>query len=153
MFYWMVHKYDISTKPNVLVRVLLNAPLKDDDDIYRQRKSLYCAVNEFRGTSVRCAKPSPYLAYSCINIRFFVFQSVFWLIRVLVLTPELLLLGILSLDWNFWPFLGIFSDLGIFRKVWKCVKMNYFSLFCKSYLVLFLTFIMALRLCAAPPHI
>jgi len=97
----MVHKYDISNKPNVLVRVLLNAPLKDDDDIYRQGKSLYCAVNEFRGTGVRCAKPSPYLAYSCINIRCFVFQSVFWLIRVLVLTPELLLLGILSLDWNF----------------------------------------------------
>ena len=26
------------------------------------------------------------------------------------------LLGILSLDWNFWPFLGIFGE------VWKCVK-------------------------------
>jgi len=30
--------------------VLLNAALKDDDDIQRQLKSLYCAVNKLRGT-------------------------------------------------------------------------------------------------------
>jgi len=32
-------------------------------------------------------------------------------------------------------------------------KGNYFTLFCKSYLVLFLTFIMTFRFSAAPPHI
>jgi len=34
----------------------------------------------------------------------------------------------------------------------KMCKMNYFSLFCKSYLVLILTLIMALRYYAAPPQ-
>jgi len=29
----MVYKYDIWTKPNIFVSVLLNASLKDDDDI------------------------------------------------------------------------------------------------------------------------
>jgi len=57
------------------------------------------------------------------------------------------LLGILSLDWNFWPFLGMFRDL---RKSMKMCKMNYFSLFWKSYLVLFLTFITALWFYVAP---
>jgi len=36
-----------------------------------------------------------------------------------------------------------------FRKSMKMCKINSFSLFCKSYLVLFLTFIMALRFYAA----
>jgi len=30
--------------------VLLNASLKDDDDVQRQVKSLYCAANKLRGT-------------------------------------------------------------------------------------------------------
>ena len=46
--------------------------------------------------------------------------------------------------------LTLFRD---FRKSMKMCKMNYFSLFCKSYLVLFLTFIMAFRFYAAPPQI
>jgi len=57
------------------------------------------------------------------------------LIRKLeVLQPQptvLSLLGILSLDWHFWPFSGIFGE------VWKCVKWT-LILFCKSYLVLIL---------------
>ena len=32
--------------------VLLNASLKDDDDIQRQVKSLYCALNKHRGSGV-----------------------------------------------------------------------------------------------------
>ena len=43
--------------------------------------------------------------------------------------------------------------LTLFKDFWKNMKINYFSLFCKSYLVLFLTFIMVLRFYAAPPHI
>ena len=45
------------------------------------------------------------------------------------------------------PFWGLFRD---FRKSMKMCKMNYFSLFWKSYLVLFLTFITALRFYVAP---
>jgi len=52
MFLWTVYKYDISTRPNILVSVLLNASLKDDDDIQRQVKLLYCAVNKLRGSGV-----------------------------------------------------------------------------------------------------
>jgi len=33
--------------------VLLHASLKDDDDIQRQVKSLYCAANKFGGTFVQ----------------------------------------------------------------------------------------------------
>ena len=36
------------------------------------------------------------------------------------LCPVLSLLGILSLDWKFWPFLGIW---GFFRDFWKSMKM------------------------------
>ena len=50
--------------------------------------------------------------------------------------------------------LTLFRDfLGIFGKAWKCAKRHYFSLFCKSYLVLFLSFIMVLWFYAAPPQI
>jgi len=34
--------------------VWINASLKDDDDIQRQVKSLYCAANELRGTFDQC---------------------------------------------------------------------------------------------------
>jgi len=48
------------------------------------------------------------------------------------------LLEILPLDWNFWPFLEIFRD---FQKSLRMFEMNYFSCFCKSFLVLFLRII------------
>jgi len=84
-----------------------------------------------------------------------------WFLTTVVIYPKLCdtgweyravlsLLGILSLDWNFWPFQGFFRD---FRKSMKMSKMNYLSLFCKSYFVVFLTFIMALRFYAALPQI
>ena len=57
------------------------------------------------------------------------------LILHLMTIAVLSLLGILSLDWNFWSFLGIFG------KVWKCMKWTTCSSFYKLYLVLFLTFI------------
>jgi len=34
--------------------VWINTSLKDDDDIQRQVKSLYCAANELRGTFDQC---------------------------------------------------------------------------------------------------
>ena len=46
--------------------------------------------------------------------------------------------------------LTLFRD---FRKSLKMCKINHFSLFCKSRLVLFLTFIMALRFYATPSQI
>jgi len=52
--------------------------------------------------------------------------------------------------------LTLFRDMGIvkdFPESIKMCKMNYFSLFCKSYLVLFSTFIMALRFYAAATQI
>ena len=55
------------------------------------------------------------------------------------------LIGILSLDWNLWPFLGIWGFFREFRNCAEMCKMNYFSLFWKSYFVLFLTFIIPLR--------
>jgi len=58
--------------------------------------------------------------------------------------PVLSLLGILSLDWNFRPFLGIYGFFRDILKSMKMCKMKFFSLFWKSYLVLFLTFITAL---------
>jgi len=58
--------------------------------------------------------------------------------------PRLELLALL------WDFLGIKGFLRDFQKSMKMCKMNYFSLFWKSYLVLFLTFITALRFYAAP---
>ena len=35
--------------------VLINASLKDDEDIQRQMKSLYCAANKLRGTFGQCS--------------------------------------------------------------------------------------------------
>jgi len=35
--------------------VWMNASLKDDDDIQRQVKSLYCAANKLRGTFDQCS--------------------------------------------------------------------------------------------------
>jgi len=35
--------------------VLINASLKDDDDIQRQVKSLYCAANKLKGTFDQCS--------------------------------------------------------------------------------------------------
>jgi len=35
--------------------VWINASLKDNDDIQRQRKSLYCAANKHRGTFDQCS--------------------------------------------------------------------------------------------------
>ena len=35
--------------------VWINASLKDDDDIQRQVKSLYCAANKLRGTFDQCS--------------------------------------------------------------------------------------------------
>jgi len=35
--------------------VWINASLKDDDDIQRQVKSLYCAANKLRGTFDECS--------------------------------------------------------------------------------------------------
>jgi len=44
------------------IGVWINASLKDDDDIQRQVKSLYCAANKLRGTFDQCSpavkKPS-----------------------------------------------------------------------------------------------
>jgi len=37
------------------------------------------------------------------------------------LPPVLPIPGMLSLDWDLWPF---FWDLGIFGKLWRCVKWN-----------------------------
>jgi len=51
---------------------------------------------------------------------------------------------------DFVPGLELFTLLRDFRESMKMCKMNYISLFCKSYLVLFLTFITALRFYAAP---
>ena len=68
--------------------------------------------------------------------------------------PVLSLSRILSLDWNFRPFfrnfLGIYGFFRNFRKSMKMRKMKFFSLFWKSYLVLFLTLIIALRCYVAP---
>ena len=49
--------------------------------------------------------------------------------------------GILSLDWNVWYILWIFRDFGNFQKSMKMYERNYFSLFCKSHLIIFLLFI------------
>jgi len=45
--------YNFVTKRNILVWI--NASLKDDDDIQRQVKSLYCAANKLRGTFGQCS--------------------------------------------------------------------------------------------------
>jgi len=37
------------------VCIAINASLKDDDDIQRQVKSLYCAANKLRGTFDQCS--------------------------------------------------------------------------------------------------
>ena len=58
------------------------------------------------------------------------------------------LLGILSQHWNFRLFLVFLGTFRNFRKSMKMCKMNYFSLFWKSYLVLFLT--LALRFYVVP---
>jgi len=75
----MVYKYVFWPSQNL--DVWLNASLKHDDDIQRQVKLLYCAVNKLRGSGVtdrgaNClpgrlnAKIGSYLAYFCINIFF-----------------------------------------------------------------------------------
>jgi len=45
--------------------VLLYASLKDDDDIRRQVKSLYCAANKLRGTFDQCS-PAVKNTISCL---------------------------------------------------------------------------------------
>ena len=55
-------------------------------------------------------------------------------------------LELLTLFSDFLGILGIFRD---FRKSTKKRKMNYFSLFCKSYLLIFSTFIMPLLCCSS----
>jgi len=73
--------------------VLVNASLKDDDDIQRLVELLFCAVNKLRGNGVTHrgvsylpgrlnVKTGPLL--SLFLLRFFVFHSVFLLIWVLV---------------------------------------------------------------------
>ena len=63
--------------------VLVNASLKDDDDIQRQVKLLFCAVNKLRGNGVTHrgvsylpgrlnVKSGPYLAYFCCVFSFFI---------------------------------------------------------------------------------
>jgi len=56
----------------------------------------------------------------------------------------------LELSTLFMDFLGICGFFRDFRKSMKMCKMKFFSLFWKSYLVLFLTFIIALRFYVAP---
>jgi len=53
MLLQMVYVYDFLTKSNILV--LLNASLKDDNDIPRQVKSLHCTANKLRGTFAQCS--------------------------------------------------------------------------------------------------
>ena len=45
--------------------VCINAPLKDDDDIQGQMKSLYCAANKLRGTFDLCT-PAVKITISCL---------------------------------------------------------------------------------------
>jgi len=69
-------------------------------------------------------------------------------LAVLQSQPTVLsLLGILSLDWNFWP---LFRD---FRRSIKMCEMNYRILFCKSYFVLFLIFIIGTPIFLLHHHI
>jgi len=93
----MVYKYHFLAKPKL--GICLNASLKDDGDIQKQVKSLYCAANKLRGSggvTDRGAnrfpgrlnvKIGPYLAYLSINMLFH-FRSFLWLIRVLVQTSD-----------------------------------------------------------------
>jgi len=69
-------------------------------------------------------------------------------LAVLQSQPTVLsLLGILSLDWNFWP---LFRD---FRRSIKMCEMNYRISFCKSYFVLFLIFIIGTPIFLLHHHI
>ena len=60
---------------------------------------------------------------------------------------ELDKIWILSLDWNFWPFLGIFGE------VRKCVKWTISFCFANHIWFYFWHLSLALRFYAAPPHI
>ena len=46
--------------------VWINASLKDDDDIQRQVKSLYCAANKLRGTFYQCSTAVKKQFISCL---------------------------------------------------------------------------------------
>jgi len=46
--------------------VWMNASLKDDDDIQRQVKSLYCAANKLRGTFDQCSPAVKNTVISCL---------------------------------------------------------------------------------------
>jgi len=103
---------------------------------------LFCDIN-----SGICVLPASFDCVHLSQLCYLRFRGVISLEVFKPLRTVLLLSGILSLDWNFWPF---FMD---FRKSMKMFEMHYFSLFFKSYLVLFLTFIMALRFYAGPLQI
>ena len=66
IFFWTVYVYNFLTKWNKYLRVLLNASLKNDDDIQRQVKSLYCAANKLRGTFDQCSSTVKKKFISCL---------------------------------------------------------------------------------------